>query len=269
MDAKSIYGYAENSPYRNAPYLDIQTPEGLITMENTPIDLMGIDNLGNVKKMKAKSKNPYKFPGTQVREIPMQTGGNLYRYQMGGKAMFDFLFDDEDEEKPKGQVPTAPTVDEVDIQTQMIDLQTQQKYLADQENENLAMSILMDENVKRTNPYQTRGPQQSGNPYMGEIQSSGQFGDQNVGEFGRQIYGQLVNDLGYAPKANSIFRSKAQNDALIASGVPAVKNSWHLSGNAIDLKPDDWHKLSNEQQFFYRKNYDVVYHNNHYHIEPK
>ncbi len=75
MDLQSMLGYAYNSPFRNSPYLDIQTPEGLITMENTPIDLLGVDNLGNVKKMKAGKKNPYKFPGNQVREIPMQTGG--------------------------------------------------------------------------------------------------------------------------------------------------------------------------------------------------
>lgn len=264
MDYQSILGYAQNSPYRNAPYLDIQTPEGLITMENTPIDLLGIDNLGNAKRMKANSKKPYKFPGDQVREIPM---GNPYSLQMGGRQLFDFLFDDEDEDKPKGQVPTAPSVKEVDIQSGMIDLQAQQRAVADQENEALAMSILMDQRVRRTNPYS--GPKQSGNPYAGEIMSSGQFGDQNVGEYGRQIYGQLAQDLGYAPTANSIFRSQQQNDALIASGAPAVKNSWHLTGNAIDLKPDDWHRLSNEQQLFYRKNYDVVYHNNHYHIEPK
>lgn len=68
-------GYAHNSPYRNAPYLDIKTPEGLITMEDTPIDLLGVDNLGNIKKMKANSKNPYKFEGDMVREIPMKKGG--------------------------------------------------------------------------------------------------------------------------------------------------------------------------------------------------
>jgi len=75
MDTKSIMGYANNSPYRNSPYLDIETPEGLITMENTDIDLLGIDNTGHTKVMKANSKEQYKFPGTQVREIPMKKGG--------------------------------------------------------------------------------------------------------------------------------------------------------------------------------------------------
>lgn len=488
MDLQSIMGYAHNSPFRNAPYLDITTPKGLITMENTPIDLMGIDNLGNVKKMKAKSKNPYKFAGTMVREIPMQNGGkapiyttnpndlrlqaytdslilhnesninnamrgagiskevsmteeqkknyqnsvmqenwlknrnrrinphivrgidyvpdllyhpniapNSYQeidsgvggvsmysgtnmplhpfykkptqpiiyqreknmkgelnpssglnvpdlsnlipsieghplqsnnsptnysftyptgpyneqktlyapnkeswkrfikdrmtssqegenygsatgyvskkrggksnpYEIGGltsKQMFDFLFDDEEEEaaQVKGIKPTAPTTDEVDIQNQLDELAFQQRTMRDQQNENLAME------VGTGNPYTPRSP--SGTPYTGQIQSSGQFGNQNVGSYGAQIYGQLSNDLGYSPVANSIYRSKEQNDALIAAGAPAAKNSWHLTGNAIDLKPEDWHKLTDTQQLYYRKNYDVVYHDNHYHIEPK
>jgi hypothetical protein len=260
MDLQSMLGYAENSPFRNAPYLDIQTPEGLITMENTPVDLLGIDNLGNVKRMKAKSKNPYKFAGTQVREIPMQAGG------FSSKQLFDFLFDDEDEEKPKEKPATAPTTEDVDIQTQMSELEAMKKQLQDQQDENLAMSIATQ---SRRNPYAFQPKNITGNPYTGDILSSGQFGDQNIGEYGREIYGNLATDLGYAPVANSIFRSKAQNNALIAAGKPAVSNSWHLSGNAVDLKPTDWHRLSDQQQLFYRSNYDVVYHDNHYHIEPK
>jgi len=512
MDLQSLLGYASNSPFRNNPYLDINTPEGLITMENTPIDLLGIDNLGNTKKMKAGKKNPYKFPGTQVREIPMQTGGkppiytsnprdpriqaykdsmNVYNadqryqqaedkwalaeynlwnqtaqnydgrtddysqnkgpwkdlraarekevntldsltsvavdkstvpnepneevhgynfravynrqkkgfdtflnstragfkhpvqpviykapperkpnmsgppipiptervnidqapvnipnipykeipraeydntkptkysftyptgegqksiyfpnksslqefikstrnassqegedymtatgylkkggynpYQRGGltnKQMFDFLFDDDDPEEPvKGQTPppTAPTTDEVDIQSQMADMEMQKRQLANQENDNLAMQIMMQ---SAGNPYSVGMDQQQsvGNPYQGEIKSSGKYGAQGIGQRGRQIYGQLAYDLGYTPTVNSIFRSKEQNDALIAAGAPAARNSYHLTGDAIDLKPEDWHRLSNEQQLAYRQNYDVVYHNNHYHIEPK
>lgn len=75
MDYKSIMGYANGSPYRNNPYLDIETPEGLITMEDTPIDLLGIDNTGHTQVMKAGEKNPYKFKGDTVREIPMKKGG--------------------------------------------------------------------------------------------------------------------------------------------------------------------------------------------------
>src|SRR6187549_1286295 len=56
MDIQSILGYSRNSPYRGNPYLDINSPEGLIDMSNTDIDLIGIDNLGNKKKMKAGRK---------------------------------------------------------------------------------------------------------------------------------------------------------------------------------------------------------------------
>lgn len=75
IDLKSILGYSKGSPYANNPFLDIFTPEGLIDMSNTPKDLLGIDNKGNKKKMKANNKNPYKFEGDMVREVPMQTGG--------------------------------------------------------------------------------------------------------------------------------------------------------------------------------------------------
>lgn len=357
MDLQSIMGYANNSPFRNAPYLDIQTPEGLITMENTPVDLLGVDNLGNVKKMKAGRKKNYSFPGTQVREIPLQSGGAVFAgirgamdskeiayqawrknlpaslqyegdydlrqlfvdsgaikpinghfpdtyklpnhptfsnesiystkqnpgghwngdkyvpaksnnpYQMGGmtqKQLFDFIFDDED---TPAQAPTAPTTAEIEPEQQ--DIEDQRRRLADEQNDAMAMEQIMS---VQGNPYQ-RQPQAhtpiSGNPYTGEIVSEGKFGNQNVGPYGKQIYGQLATDLGYAPTVNSVYRSKAYNDSLIAAGKPASRNSWHLTGNAIDLKPTDWHRLSNEQQQYYRMNYDVIYHDNHYHIEPK
>lgn len=70
IDFKSIYGYQKGSPFFDNPYLDIQS--NVIDMSNTPIDLIGIDNLGNKKMMKAGRKNPYRFAGNIVREIPMQ-----------------------------------------------------------------------------------------------------------------------------------------------------------------------------------------------------
>ena len=73
MDLQSILGYSEGSPFANNPYIDINS--GTIDMSNTPINLVGIDNLGNKKKMKAKNKTPYTFPGSRVREIPMASGG--------------------------------------------------------------------------------------------------------------------------------------------------------------------------------------------------
>lgn len=271
IDLQSIMGYAFNSPFNDSPYLDIKTPEGLITMENTPIDLMGIDNLGNVKKMKAGRKKPYKFSGDVVREIPV---GNPY--QKGGlttQQLFNFLFDDEDEVKTTAQQPTAPTTTDIDTQNQMDALRAERDALLSQQDDMTAMNEALAEfTSKKGNPYgsvqkQIQAP--TGNPYTGEIISTGKFGNKNVGEWGRKIYGDLATHLGYAPAVNSIYRSKAQNDALIAAGKPASKTSYHLTGNAIDLKPSDWHRLSNEQQQYYRQNYDVIYHDNHYHIEPK
>jgi hypothetical protein len=69
----SILGYSKGSPFAGNPYIDIQS--NIIDMSNTPMDLTGIDNFGNKKIMKAGRKKPYKFAGTSVREIPMQTGG--------------------------------------------------------------------------------------------------------------------------------------------------------------------------------------------------
>jgi len=46
-------------------------------------------------------------------------------------------------------------------------------------------------------------------------------------------------------------------------------NSYHLTGDAVDMKPEDWKNLSKEQQNQLKSQYNVVYHNNHYHIEPK
>lgn len=73
MDTKSILGYQRGSPFAGNPYIDIQS--NIIDMSNTPIDLIGIDNKGNKKKMKAGRRNPYKFEGDIVREFPMQAGG--------------------------------------------------------------------------------------------------------------------------------------------------------------------------------------------------
>jgi len=257
MDYKSLMGYAHNSPYRNAPYLDIKTPEGLITTENTPIDLLGIPNVGTPQVMKKGRKKPYEFPNaTKVTEIPMK--GNPY--QQGGPTsaqLFKFLFDDEEEtSNTKAPTTTAPTVAEVEEQVPV----------RDNSEDEMAMQIATSE---FGNPYNRRRQFEAEHQqFIGEILSSGQHGNQNVGEYGRQIYGQLTQDLGYAPVANSIYRDQRQQNELISKGIGA-KNSYHLTGDAVDIKPQDWHKLSSEKQQYYRMNYDVVYHNNHYHIEPK
>ncbi len=330
MDLKSMLGYANGSPFASNPYLDIQTPEGLITMQNTPIDLLGIDNVGNVKRMKAGRKNPYKFEGDVVREIPLKAGGlttkqylterglrdandhgdfdnispnkarqilhdkkvngkpltpeqfrlfgflskgntlkfkeggvtNPYHMQSGGmtdRQLFDFIFDDEEEPKQttKSQQPTAPTTNDIPEQEDMNQL------MSDDEGDQAFIASLLQ---RKGNPYTTGNNLLEENK---EILSSGEYGSRGVGEYGKIIYNDLTRSLGYAPVANSIYRSEQQQNALIASGAPAVKNSYHLTGNAVDIKPADWHRLTDEQQQHFRSNYDVVYHNNHYHIEPK
>ncbi len=192
--------------------------------------------------------NPYK------KEIYIEKG-NIYAK---GGAIYDFLFDDDDdeevsshnEEEPPVTAPAANQLPEVDMEYDMA--------------LNMAMAMNSD-------PFTPRNKIQSapyGSEYDGQIRASGKYGNQNIGEYGKQIYGQLANDLGYAPEANSIYRDPQQQAELVRKGIGA-RNSYHLTGDAIDLKPADWNKLSPEKKAFYKDNYDVVYHNNHYHIEPQ
>src|SRR5690606_9629742 len=143
-------------------------------------------NMGNKKVMKARSKNPYKFEGDVVREIPLYQRGGL-----SSKQLFDFLFDDEEEELPKS-VPTAPTSEDIQPEPEM-------QPEMDMYDEDEAM---LNEIIYTDRRYQPRNSRVKGNPYtqqqtqsnyMGEILSSGQFGNQNVGEFGRRIYGELAS----------------------------------------------------------------------------
>lgn len=77
MDKKSKYGYKSQSPYRNSPYLDIHTPQGTITMEDVPHDIIGITPEGEVQYMKANSGD-YRFNSSKVREYPVkQVGGSI------------------------------------------------------------------------------------------------------------------------------------------------------------------------------------------------
>lgn len=66
MKNLSTTGYKKNSPDKDRPYNVI--PSGDITMDNVDIQILGIDNLGNSKKM--TPGNNYSFPGDIVLEIP-------------------------------------------------------------------------------------------------------------------------------------------------------------------------------------------------------
>lgn len=100
------------------------------------------------------------------------------------------------------------------------------------------------------------------------FKSSGEQGLNNIGPKGLEIGNTVTQMLGYTPTFNSIYRTSGQQKKLIEQGYGA-KNSYHLTGNAIDMKPKDWNNLTKEQQKELRSKYDVVYHNNHYHLEPK
>lgn len=152
MDYKSILGYSKNSPYANEPFLDINSPEGLIDMAHTPINLIGIDEYGNKKKMKAGRKNPYKFEGQTIREIPMQRGGI--------NDLLSYLFEeDKDEEDSK---VTAPSTEEVDNAHQ------EQTDNTDDEQYNMALEMAM---KIEGNPYASKEDDEEipvtavGNPY--------------------------------------------------------------------------------------------------------
>lgn len=66
MKNLSTTGYKRNSPDKDRPYNVILSGE--ITMENVGFSVLGIDNLGNSKKM--TPGNNYSFPGEVVLEIP-------------------------------------------------------------------------------------------------------------------------------------------------------------------------------------------------------
>lgn len=217
INLQSLLGYSKGSPYADSPFLNISTPAGLIDMSNTPIDLLGIDNKGNKKKMKAGRKNPYKFEGDQVTEIPLQKGNPYQRGGLTAKQMFDFIFDDEEETPKKQSVPTAPSTEEIETQEPEID-----------ESYNTAMEIATSEFFKkRGNPYKTT---QSG------------FIPEKVDDKAGYAY-QFFIEKGYSPeiaagivgniKHESNFDVSAVGDAGKAKGLV----QWH---------PDRYGKLSSK-----------------------
>lgn len=152
MDFISMLGYSDKSPYKHNPYLDIHTPDGTISMADTSIDLIGIDNLGNVKKMKGGRKNPYKFEGNIVREIPVKSGNP---YQEGGitpEQVFGFLFDGDDERKQQKEElrllqerELAVEENEMRQAAQLREIGRQRKMMEEEAQYNLAMGLAMED----------------------------------------------------------------------------------------------------------------------------
>jgi hypothetical protein len=91
MDRKSVLGYSKNSPYKGQPYININTPQGLIDMSNTDIPLMGIDETGMTKVMMPYS-GMHKFRGNKVKEIPMMAEGGFNK-----SKFYNLLFEDDNE----------------------------------------------------------------------------------------------------------------------------------------------------------------------------
>ena len=62
---KSVMGYRDDSPYKNEPYIDINTPTGEIDMSKT-----GVSLYANGKLLKPYS-GKHKFNTSKVREVPV------------------------------------------------------------------------------------------------------------------------------------------------------------------------------------------------------
>jgi len=67
--SRSRLGYRDDSPYKNEAYIDIDTPNGVIDMSETGIDLMA-----NGKLLPAYS-GMHQFDTTKVREVPLHQDG--------------------------------------------------------------------------------------------------------------------------------------------------------------------------------------------------
>lgn len=147
----SELGYSQGSPYRGKPYLDIETPEGLIDMSNTDIPLYAEDETG-MSKLLMPFSGMHKFRGSKVREVPIvQKGGFSQR------ELYDFLFEDE-VETPKGETVTAPSEEEVQIQEQEIAAKERKVYERGME-EQFALDLAMQ-------PFgESRATKGQGNPY--------------------------------------------------------------------------------------------------------
>lgn len=323
----SELGYKDNSPFKNNPFLDINSPNGSITMQNVSTPLLGVDNLGNVKTMFPNKE--YGFPGSTITEMPLAKNGGLIKradgsyskhglwdsirenkgsgkkptsqmleqerkiskqeggyinpfMQQGGmsKSNYDFLFGDDDEEE---NTPiAAPSTQDIDNLQQEREQFNQEKLdWTNQKQYDEAMQEAMSSNEEENEndklyegiftPIDNKLPSFQSTSFpnlrttsIPNFNSNGTFGMQNVSPLAINIGNTIADGLGYKPTFNSIYRDEKLNTSV--GGKP---NSYHLKGEAIDLKPSDWNNLPKEKQQELKSQYTVVNEGNHIHFQPK
>lgn len=226
-------------------------------MSNTNIPLLAQDETGFGKILMPFS-GMHKFRGKKVREIPIAQQGGY-----SAQDLYNFLFEDDEEEVTTKQPQkkavvenTAPSEDELF-----------QKQLQDQEEYNLALNLAT-QDFGQYEYEEKEKEKKSVKGYTPQFSLSNNNNPYKAGQYGQQIIQDITGALGYTPQFNSVYRTPEKQRQLINQGW-GVNNSWHLTGDAIDMKPSDWNKLPKEKQAEFRNKYDVIYHNNHYHMEPR
>lgn len=75
----SKQGYKSNSPYRNNPYLIIDSPKGVITMDNVNRPLLVKDLQYNETRLLEPNSGNHSFKGSKMLEIPVNNSNNNTR----------------------------------------------------------------------------------------------------------------------------------------------------------------------------------------------
>jgi hypothetical protein len=255
QDWQAIRGQEPIGTPRNTPSLDMQPPMGgpLNLEQAYDGDWSATSGIGG------DSQQTRKFASKQALDSfiqAMKESGNqpistdyrgtdygsalFNRFQRGGtygNRVYNFLFEDDEEDNNDNSIAvsqvTAPSIEELEM-----------AQVPEETEDDMAMNIALSS--------------------MSEIPTRKGI----AGQYGEQIISELRSALGYTPKFNSVFRTPEQQNRLIQQGY-GVKNSYHLTGDAVDMTPEDWNNLPKEKQAYFRSMYDVINHNNHYHIEPR
>lgn len=95
MQSINKLGYKDISPYKNSPYLDIQSPSGAITMKGVSTPLLAITDQGERRMMYPGEE--HQFNSKLIREIPMR------RYYQGGGEMQEAQMQEMAQQQQSGQ----------------------------------------------------------------------------------------------------------------------------------------------------------------------